>query len=98
MLRLVHRTKLQVALEDVGGIDQMASMVWNFVKSSAELVQGLDAEVTLICCETINCWSNMSHQDEVKLLRLRTKKYEHVIVPDLKYLLVVVHETPSAYL
>ncbi|KFY13734.1 hypothetical protein V492_03055 [Pseudogymnoascus sp. VKM F-4246] len=35
-------------------------------------------------------------QDEVKLLRLRTKKYELVIVPDTKYLLVVVHETPSA--
>ncbi|OBT53509.1 hypothetical protein VE04_06592 [Pseudogymnoascus sp. 24MN13] len=34
--------------------------------------------------------------DEVKLLRLRTKKYELVIVPDSKYLLVVVHETPSA--
>lgn len=35
-------------------------------------------------------------QDEVKLLRLRTKKYELVIVPDPKYLLIVVHETPSA--
>ena len=35
-------------------------------------------------------------KDEVKLLRLRTKKYELVIVPDSKYLLIVVHETPSA--
>ncbi|KFY69450.1 hypothetical protein V496_00219 [Pseudogymnoascus sp. VKM F-4515 (FW-2607)] len=38
----------------------------------------------------------LDEQDEVKLLRLRTKKYELVIVPDSKYLLVVVHETPSA--
>jgi dynein light chain roadblock-type len=35
-------------------------------------------------------------QDEMKLLRLRTKKYELVIVPDAKYLLLVVHETPAA--
>ncbi|KFY16584.1 hypothetical protein V491_05289 [Pseudogymnoascus sp. VKM F-3775] len=38
----------------------------------------------------------LDEQDEVKLLRLRTKKYELVIVPDSKYLLIVVHETPSA--
>jgi dynein light chain roadblock-type len=82
--------------EDVGGVEMMASMVWNFVKSSAGLVQGLDAEVITIFCEMINYWSNMTHQDEVKLLRLRTKKYELVIVPDSKYLLVAVHETPSA--
>ncbi|KAI1460013.1 hypothetical protein F4805DRAFT_12492 [Annulohypoxylon moriforme] len=33
-------------------------------------------------------------EDELKLLRLRTKKQELVIVPELKYLLVVVHDTP----
>ncbi|KAH7157449.1 hypothetical protein B0J13DRAFT_617543 [Dactylonectria estremocensis] len=32
-------------------------------------------------------------EDEVKLLRLRTRKQELVIVPDSKYLLVVVHDT-----
>jgi dynein light chain roadblock-type len=84
------------SFEDVGGIGQMASMVWSFVRSSAGLVQGLDAEVTFISCELMNYWINMSCQDEVKLLRLRTKKYELVIVPDSKYLLVAVHETPSA--
>jgi len=31
--------------------------------------------------------------DEVKLLRLRTKKHEIVVVPDRKYLLCVVHDT-----
>ncbi|KAM0708896.1 hypothetical protein Q7P35_002932 [Cladosporium inversicolor] len=34
--------------------------------------------------------------DEVKLLRLRTKKNEIVVVPDAKFLLVVVHDTPPA--
>ncbi|KAI1392425.1 uncharacterized protein F4822DRAFT_391012 [Hypoxylon trugodes] len=33
-------------------------------------------------------------EDELKLLRLRTKKQELVIVPEPKYLLVVVHDTP----
>ncbi|KAK4154852.1 hypothetical protein C8A00DRAFT_32371 [Chaetomidium leptoderma] len=32
-------------------------------------------------------------EDEVKLLRLRTKKQEFVIVPDAKYLLIVIHDT-----
>ncbi|KAH7358488.1 hypothetical protein B0T11DRAFT_104640 [Plectosphaerella cucumerina] len=35
-------------------------------------------------------------EDELKLLRLRTKKQELVIVPDIKYLLIVVHDTPPA--
>ncbi|KAK3334879.1 hypothetical protein B0H65DRAFT_553216 [Neurospora tetraspora] len=35
-------------------------------------------------------------EDELKLLRLRTKKQELVIVPDAKYLLVVFHDTPPA--
>ncbi|KAK0615761.1 hypothetical protein B0T17DRAFT_592472 [Bombardia bombarda] len=35
-------------------------------------------------------------EDELKLLRLRTKKQELVIVPDAKYLLIVVHDTPPA--
>ncbi|KAI3327025.1 hypothetical protein HD806DRAFT_531617 [Xylariaceae sp. AK1471] len=33
-------------------------------------------------------------EDELKLLRLRTKKQEFVIVPEPKYLLVVIHDTP----
>lgn len=34
--------------------------------------------------------------DEAKLLRVRTKKNELVIVPDAKFLLVVIHDTPPA--
>ncbi|RFU32618.1 hypothetical protein B7463_g3743, partial [Scytalidium lignicola] len=60
------------------GVEALAAMVWSFVNSAGELVQGLDGE------------------DEVKLLRLRTRKQELVIVPDAKYLLVVVHDTSPA--
>ncbi|KAK2075169.1 hypothetical protein P8C59_009316 [Phyllachora maydis] len=35
-------------------------------------------------------------EDELKLLRLRTRKRELVIVPDAKFILVVVHDTPPA--
>ncbi|GAO14523.1 hypothetical protein UVI_02032340 [Ustilaginoidea virens] len=35
-------------------------------------------------------------EDELRLLRLRTKKHEIVIVPDAKYILTVVHDTPPA--
>ncbi|KXL47357.1 hypothetical protein M433DRAFT_1192 [Acidomyces richmondensis BFW] len=36
------------------------------------------------------------YSDEAKLLRLRTKKNELVIVPDMRFLLVVIHDTPPA--
>ncbi|MCJ1368658.1 hypothetical protein MMC16_007803 [Acarospora aff. strigata] len=35
-------------------------------------------------------------EEEVKLLRLRTKQQELVIVPDSNFLLVVIHDTPRA--
>ncbi|KAH7398694.1 hypothetical protein DE146DRAFT_755689 [Phaeosphaeria sp. MPI-PUGE-AT-0046c] len=38
----------------------------------------------------------MDKEDEVKLLRLRTKKNELVIVPDPKFILVAIHDTPPA--
>ncbi|KAK3108015.1 hypothetical protein LTR53_017843, partial [Teratosphaeriaceae sp. CCFEE 6253] len=34
--------------------------------------------------------------DEAKLLRIRTKRNEIVIVPDVKFLAVVIHDTPPA--
>lgn len=40
--------------------------------------------------------ARVHEQDELKLLRLRTKKQEFVIVPEPKYLLVVIHDTPPA--
>ncbi|KAB2103759.1 hypothetical protein AG0111_0g8275 [Alternaria gaisen] len=38
----------------------------------------------------------LDKDDEVKLLRLRTKKNELVIVPDPKFILVAIHDTPPA--
>ncbi|KAI9709898.1 MAG: hypothetical protein M1820_002975 [Bogoriella megaspora] len=39
---------------------------------------------------------DLEQGDEVKLLRLRTKKHELVIVPESSFLLVVIHDTPPA--
>ncbi|TLD21970.1 hypothetical protein PspLS_07871 [Pyricularia sp. CBS 133598] len=36
---------------------------------------------------------DLDTEDELRLLRLRTKKQELVIVPDPRYLLIVIHET-----
>ncbi|TVY89341.1 Dynein light chain roadblock-type 2 [Lachnellula willkommii] len=63
------------------GVEEFAAMIWNFVNSAGGLVHDLDAE---------------DEQDDVKLLRLRTKKHELVIVPDAKYIFIVVHDTPPA--
>ncbi|KAF2847718.1 hypothetical protein T440DRAFT_470772 [Plenodomus tracheiphilus IPT5] len=40
--------------------------------------------------------NELDKEDEVKLLRLRTKKNELVIVPDPKFILVAIHDTPPA--
>ncbi|KAF2131078.1 hypothetical protein P153DRAFT_210628 [Dothidotthia symphoricarpi CBS 119687] len=58
--------------------EDVASMVWSFLNSAGDLLDGLDKE------------------DEVKLLRLRTKKKELVIIPDSKFILVAIHDTPPA--
>ncbi|KAL5118218.1 hypothetical protein ACEQ8H_003890 [Pleosporales sp. CAS-2024a] len=58
--------------------EDVASLVWSFLKAAGSLVDELDKE------------------DEVKLLRLRTKKNELVIVPDPKFILVAIHDTPPA--
>lgn len=61
---------------------------------NAEEVAKLVWKYIQACSELVE---NMNGQgDEVKLTRLRTKKNELVIVPDSKFLLVVVHDTPPA--
>lgn len=81
--------------KDQNGVDELAGMVWNYMNATKDLVQGLDEQVRMASHDQA-ITADGELQDEVKLLRLRTKKYELVIVPDSKYLLVVVHETPSA--
>jgi len=39
---------------------------------------------------------DMDAEDDLKLLRLRTRKHELVIVPDAKFIFVVVHDVPSS--
>ncbi|KAI9855937.1 MAG: hypothetical protein M1824_005742 [Vezdaea acicularis] len=63
--------------------EEVATLAWNFVKGAEGLVEGM-AE------------SDAEGPDELKLLRVRTKRFECVIVPDSKFLLVVIHDTPAA--
>jgi hypothetical protein len=46
---------------DIGGVEQMASLVWNFVNLSAGLVQALDAEVNVMSYGIMNATSNMQY-------------------------------------
>ncbi|KAL2198692.1 hypothetical protein P885DRAFT_76296 [Corynascus similis CBS 632.67] len=66
--------------------------------SSANHNQGAE-EVASMIWNFVSTAGDLVHEldteDEVKLLRLRTKKQEFVIVPDAKYLLIVVHETSA---
>ena len=59
--------------------EQVARIVWNYVKSVSAMVGELNGEY-----------------DEAKLLRVRTKRNEIVVVPDAKFLAVVIHDTPPA--
>ncbi|KAK6358577.1 hypothetical protein TWF730_007903 [Orbilia blumenaviensis] len=59
-------------------VTEYAGMVWNFLKSAEDLVNG------------------MNEDDALKLLRVRTKMHELCIVPDPKFLLIVIHDTPQA--
>jgi len=67
--------------------------------SSPGQTQGVE-ELALMTWNFVNAAGELVQgldvEDEVKLLRLRTKNHELVIVPDAKYLLIVIHETPPA--
>ena len=60
--------------------EDVAQLVYNFVKSAGAMAQEM----------------NGTQDDELKLLRLRTKKNEIMIVPDARYIAVVIHDTPAA--
>lgn len=89
---------------------ELASMVWKFISSAGSLVDEIDSEVWFSAMWNLHMtrlcdgdWTGKPRliqyralQDELKLLRLRTKNQEFVIVPEPKYLLVVIHDTPPA--
>ncbi|KAF8853160.1 hypothetical protein BDZ45DRAFT_658388 [Acephala macrosclerotiorum] len=65
--------------------------------SSAE--QGIDEFVRMIwgyVNTTGQLVADMDPDDDLKLLRLRTKKHELVIFPDSKFIFVVVHDVKSS--
>ncbi|GES63183.1 aminotransferase [Aspergillus terreus] len=86
----------------------LAAQVFAFVSSASELsmslsrpaaageAQGSNGEANGVSAgsreDAEGEASEKEDDDEVKLLRLRTKKHEIVVVPDRKYLLCVVHD------
>lgn len=60
-------------------------------RSVSEGVNG-NSEVRRMDDRSVEAKSDRENDDEVKLLRLRTKMHEILIIPDRKYLLCVVHD------
>lgn len=79
------------------GVFDLSSRIWQFVNFSGQLVQDMDSEVCALSSKSTvgKIIANCTDQDDLKLLRLRTKKHEFMIVPDPKYIFVVVHEVSS---
>ncbi|KAK5174877.1 uncharacterized protein LTR77_000013 [Saxophila tyrrhenica] len=75
----VNGTSDEVKTKGTRNAEEVARLVYDFVKSAGNMIEELNGE-----------------NDESKLLRVRTKKNELVVVPDAKFLLVVIHSTPPA--
>jgi dynein light chain roadblock-type len=65
-------------------------------QSEAQGIEEFAAMIWNFVNSTGQMVQDLDDDDELKLLRLRTKKQEIVIVPDTKYLLTVIHDTPPA--
>lgn len=86
-----------ISSDEPQGAEQLSAMVWSFVNAAGTLVQDIDGDVRhLEMFLGLHVADELRLQDELRLLRLRTKKQELVIVPDPKYLLIVIHDTPPA--
>ncbi|KAF8250437.1 hypothetical protein K440DRAFT_541522, partial [Wilcoxina mikolae CBS 423.85] len=62
---------------------EYAAAVYKFMKASDTLVgdlEGIDG----------------GERDDIRILRVRTKRRELVVVPDAKFMLIVFHDTPVA--
>ena len=86
------------ATREMQEVQDLSAMAWNFTKAAGTIVNEIDTEVCIVALFPFFVWvlKPITLQDELKLLRLRTKKQELVIVPDSKFLLLVVHDTPPA--
>ncbi|TKA79613.1 hypothetical protein B0A49_00960 [Cryomyces minteri] len=70
--------------------EETARFVWDFVQASEVLARGMAGR------REGESEGEGKQEDEVRLLRVRTRRGEVVIVPDAKFLLVVIHDTPPA--
>ncbi|KAF4549851.1 Hypothetical protein D9617_19g101560 [Elsinoe fawcettii] len=61
-------------------VEDIARLVFEYVTASGKIAKEM----------------NTSEEDEMRLLRMRTKSNELVIVPDAHYIAVVIHDTPPA--
>ncbi|TGZ84976.1 hypothetical protein EX30DRAFT_392370 [Ascodesmis nigricans] len=96
------------ASEDENGaksLEKYASVVWNYVKATEEMVGGLEeADGRKVVGKEggeekgdgAENGGETTEGEGVKLLRVRTGRREIVIVPDKKYILAVFHDTLSA--
>ena len=65
--------------------EEVARLVWNFFKHAGDAAEGI-----------FGAGVEGDGEDEVRLVRLRTRRKEVVVVPDAKFLLCVIHDTPPA--
>ncbi|KZF20885.1 hypothetical protein L228DRAFT_270152 [Xylona heveae TC161] len=103
---LPARPRSSHASAGVMSAEEVARKVWSFLSAAGGLARDLlihnEGDGEQDRDSTINGYvRGQSEQrgaalDDVKLLRLRTKNNEIVIIPDKKFLLVVIHATPTA--
>ncbi|CCX04778.1 hypothetical protein FPQ18DRAFT_400545 [Pyronema domesticum] len=80
---------------------EYASAVYRYVKASEELVGALEnidgGVMGGVAREKTDGEEDNGERDDMRLLRIRTRRRELVVVPeDPRYVLVVFHDTPSA--
>lgn len=86
---------------------EYASVVWRLVQASEELVinelgqlgglvgAGTSAMLALSSVPASASAPGEAVGDELRLLRVRTRRGELVVVPDARFILVVVHDSPG---
>ncbi|OKL62268.1 hypothetical protein UA08_02869 [Talaromyces atroroseus] len=81
--------------EDIPGFESRSRNV-NGTTAGDGAEKALDETATATNMTSAERMYDREEDDEIKLLRLRTKKHEIVVVPDRKYLLCVVHDASGA--
>ena len=85
---------------------EYAGVVWRLVRASEELVVGELGRIGglagagtpgMLALSTVpaSAPGGEAPDDELRLLRVRTRRGELVVVPDARFILVVVHDSPG---